>query len=245
MSIEKELMNYKDHTTISRESLIEVIRRYKPDYKDSSVRWELYRLVRDGVITKMDAEFYQIGRIRRYTPCPGSETKKMIQEILKIELPAVKAVVFESTILNEWVNHLISRNVLFVDVEKDYMQSVFRILQERLQTTILLKPSIDDYYLYASDATIIVSNLITQAPLQKDSYDIRIEKLLVDLFANALLREFVSSHEIGDMVAEIFSTYVVNAKTVLAYAKRRKSEAEMQVVLYGNKGKDPINNTRK
>jgi len=109
--------------------------------------------------------------------------------------------VYESTILNEWVNHLIARNVLFVDVEKDYMPNVFRTLQEKLQTTILLKPSVDEYYLYASDATIIVSNLITQAPIRNDSYDIRIEKLLVDVFANSLLKEFVSANDIEYMVA--------------------------------------------
>ncbi|MDY0288497.1 MAG: hypothetical protein RBR15_06715 [Sphaerochaeta sp.] len=108
---------------------------------------------------------------------------------------------YESTILNEWVNHLIARNVLFVDVEKDYMPNVFRTLQEKLQTTILLKPSVDEYYLYASDATIIVSNLITQAPIRNDSYDIRIEKLLVDVFANSLLKEFVSANDIEYMVA--------------------------------------------
>lgn len=232
MSIGKELRNYKEHTTISREVLIELIRRDKPDYKDASVRWALYTLVHDGVITKMDAEFYRIGRVKPYTSKPGSATKNQIQEILQVQFPAIKAVVYESTILNEWVNHLISRNVLFVEVEKDYMRSVFRTLQEKLQTTLLLKPSLDEYYLYASDATVIVSNLITQAPIHKDSYDIRIEKLLVDMFANSLLQEFVSASDIEYMVDDIFSTYVVNTKTVLAYAKRRKLKTEMHGVLH-------------
>lgn len=233
MSIEKELLNYKENTSISRESLVELIRRDKSDYKDSSVRWALYRLVHDGVITKVDSEFFRIGRVNPYVTKPGGKTKKQIVQVLKSEFSAIKAIVYESTILNEWVNHLISRNVLFVEVEKDYMHSVFRELQENIQTTILLKPSIDDYYLYASDATIIVSNLITQAPLHKDSYDIRIEKLLVDMFANKLLREFISEDEIENILNDIFSTYVVNTKTVLAYAKRRKLEAEMWVVLKG------------
>ena len=232
MSIEKELLNFKEKTQISRKSLVERIRRENPSYKDSSVRWALYKLVHDGVITKMDAEFYRIGSVKPYTPKPGSATKNQIQEILQVQFPAIKAVVYESTILNEWVNHLISRNVLFVEVEKDYMRSVFRALQENIQTTILLKPSIDDYYLYASDATVIVSNLITQAPIHKDSYDIRIEKLLVDMFANSLLQEFASARDIEYMVDDIFSTYVVNTKTVLAYAKRRKLESVIQGVLH-------------
>jgi predicted transcriptional regulator len=233
MSIEKELLNYKENTSISRESLVERIRRDKPDYKDSSVRWVLYRLVHDGVITKVDSEFFRIGRVKPYVPKPGGIIKKQIVKVLKSELPAIKAVVYESTILNEWVNHLIARNVLFVEVEKDYMHSVFWELQEKIQTTILLKPGIDDYYLYASDATIIVSNLISQAPLHKDSYDIRIEKLLVDIYANELLKEFISDDEIENILNDIFSTYVVNVKTVLAYAKRRKLEAKMRVVLEG------------
>lgn len=60
----------------------------------------------------------------------------------------------------------------------------------------------------------------TLTPIHKDSYDIRIEKLLVDMFANSLLQEFVSASDIEYMVDDIFSTYVVNTKTVLAYAKR-------------------------
>ena len=54
MSIEKELQTHKEHTGISRESLVELIKKDKPDYKDSSIRWALYRLVHDGVITKVD-----------------------------------------------------------------------------------------------------------------------------------------------------------------------------------------------
>jgi len=233
MSIEKELQTHKEHTGISRESLVELIKKDKPDYKDSSIRWALYRLVHDGVITKVDSEFFRIGRVKPYAPTPGSKTKKQVIDILTTMFPAIKAVVFESTILNEWVNHLISRNVLFVEVEKYYMRNVFIALQENIQTTILLKPSLDDYYLYASDATIIVSNLITQAPIQKDSYDIRIEKLLVDIFANELLKEFIGDDDIEALLDDIFSTYVVNSKTVLAYAKRRKMEDEMRIVLQG------------
>ena len=58
----------KEHTRISRESLVTMIKKDKPDYKESSVRWALYRLVHDGVITKVDAEFFRIGRVKSYTP---------------------------------------------------------------------------------------------------------------------------------------------------------------------------------
>lgn len=231
MFSEKELQKHKNQTYISRESLIQLIRRDKPDYKDASLRWVLYDLVQKGAITKVDPEYFRIGRVKSYTPNPGRGIKTQIEQTLATEFPAIKAVVYESTILNEWLNHQIARNVVFVEVEKYSMSPIFRTLQENLQTTILLKPSIDDYYLYGSDATIIVSNLITQAPVHRDSYDIRIEKLIVDIVANDLLREFVGDDEIEDMIDEIFSAYVVNIKTILAYAKRRRLEGEMRRVI--------------
>ena len=55
----------------------------------------------------------------------------------------------------------------------------------------------------------------------------------MDMFANALFREFISDDEIENVLADMFFTYVVNTETVLAYAKQRKLEAEIWGMLEG------------
>ena len=95
--------------------------------------------------------------------------------------------------------HVPNIGYLFVDVEKDGMESVFHALQEMgLNRNVLLSPSAAgcDHYLTSTDA-IIVRQLIGQSPLTEvDGCAVsRIEKILVDAIGdNELL--FASGFEI-------------------------------------------------
>jgi len=166
--------------------------------------------------------------LKEFFPKNESKRKKEVNEFVREKYSNLDIIIYESTILNEWLNHQVSRNIIFVEVEKFYMEDVFASLRDYFKNDILLNPSIDDYYLYAKDDMIVVSNLITRAPMHKNSYEIRIEKLIVDLFSNDLISEFFSHSEYGSIINSIFNMYKVNIKKIFSYAKRRNLSDKLE-----------------
>ena len=219
LSIKSELEKHKE--IIPRTQLIEIIKQETNYDKDASIRWVIYQLVKEGLITKLDSNNYMKGHLKKYKPSYVSETKLKIEKLLKNVFPELTIVVYESTMLNEWLNHQVARNVIFVEVDKFYAKNVFQEINQELQHTVLLNPKVDDYYTYAENDVVIVGNLITQAPRNKNSYNIRLEKLIVDLFSFDLITEFISHSEYENLLESLFKDYLVNTKTIIAYTKRR------------------------
>ena len=65
-------------------------------------------------------------------------------------------------------------------------ESIFNLLFVRYPH-VLHNPSLDEYYKYAGDETIIVRKLISEAPPPYGQYrQVSLEKLLVDLFGRGI-----------------------------------------------------------
>ena len=220
MTIEERLLNFKDNTILDRDHLYKLIREVYPQYKDTSIRWVIYDLVKKGVISKLNPTQYRIGQSDIYQQKNASDERRKIVDYLNQAFPNIRIVVFESTLLNEWVNHQIARKVIFIEVEKYFMSDVFRMIYNRFSTKVLLNANKEDLYMYEGEL-IIITQLISQAPINQQTRDIKIEKLIVDLYTKDLITEFINEDEKDDVIESIFKTYPVNVKTVYAYAKRR------------------------
>ena len=223
-----KLDGFKDNKYILKEDLVDYIKKTTNYEKKSSIRWVIHELVKSGDITKIDSEHFYNGVLKEFFPKNESKRKKEVNEFVREKYSNLDIIIYESTILNEWLNHQVSRNIIFVEVEKFYMEDVFASLRYYFKNDVLLNPSTDDYYLYAKDDMIVVSNLITRAPMHKNSYEIRIEKLIVDLFSNDLISEFFSHSEYDSIINSIFNMYKVNIKKIFSYAKRRNLSDKLE-----------------
>lgn len=223
-----KLDGFKDNKYILKEDLVDYIKKTTNYEKESSIRWVIHELVKSGEITKIDSEHYYNGALKEFFPKNESNRKKEVNEFVKEKYSNLDIIIYASTILNEWLNHQVSRNIIFVEVEKFYMEDVFASLRDYFKNGVLLNPSIDDYYLYAKDDMIVVSNLITRAPMHKNSREIRIEKLIVDIFSNDLISEFFSHSEYDTVINSVFNMYKVNIKKVFSYAKRRNLSEKLK-----------------
>jgi hypothetical protein len=179
----------------------------------------IYDLVKKGVISKLNPTQYMIGQSDIYQQKNASDERRKIVDYLNQAFPNIRIVVFESTLLNEWVNHQITRKVIFIEVEKYFMSDVFRMIYNRFSTKVLLNVNKEDLYMYEGEL-IIINQLISQAPINHQTRDIKIEKLIVDLYTKDLITEFINEDEKDDVIESIFKTYPVNVKTVYAYEKR-------------------------
>ena len=136
---------------------------------------------------------------------------------------------FESVQLNEFLNHMIGRNTFFVLVEKDAIDFVFRYLQEETDWNILLKPNDKEWDAYCTDDTIVMLNLISEAPKCVDEYhSMCIEQLLVDIVAEKSFKNLYSTSELQGVYSLADKSYLIDYARLLRYARRRGKAEEVK-----------------
>lgn len=216
-----KLNKYKNNKLILKEELENDIKYHYGYNKDSSVRWKIHELVTNKSITKISNTHYYNGYLKTFKPSIESKELLVVKNILLDKYSNLEIVVFESSLLNEWINHQVSKNVIFVQAQKYYIENIFNYLKENTKTNVLFEPTKDDFYRYADNNTVIVTTMVTRSPRNLKNYTIKLEKLIVDFFSNDLIKEFISQSEYDSLIETLFKKYKINTKTILSYAKRR------------------------
>nr|WP_319521086.1 DUF6577 family protein [uncultured Sphaerochaeta sp.] len=128
--------------------------------------------------------------------------------------------VWELSWLNEFFNHQLAHNQIFLEVEKDGSDFVFSTLTEKFPGKILLKPKAQEILRYGTDDGIIIDRLVTEAPKSYgEPYQVPLEKLIVDLFANKYL--MLSKGDYPAAIELMFTKYRIDQVSMLRYARRR------------------------
>ena len=161
-----------------------------------------------------------------------SEKALALTDRLNQRFPRVSFTVFETVLLNEFLNHLIAQNTLFVHAEKESSIFLFRYLQEKGQRRLLYKPSIRDCYLYWEKDTVIIADLNADAPIRPDApHAICLEKLLVDIYADKIISTMYSKAEYTSVLAQAKHHYYLDCAKMLRYARRRNKEKDLRALL--------------
>jgi len=142
--------------------------------------------------------------------------------------PYVEFTIFETVLMNDILNHLIAQNTVFIQVEKESSVFVFRYLQENGYQSALYRPRKNNFDLYWSRDGIVVTYLISEAPLRvEEPHTITLEKMLVDMVADKLISTTYSKAELEDVFEQAQSMYYLDKVRLLRYARRRNREREM------------------
>ena len=124
--------------------------------------------------------------------------------------------------LNEFIDHQIANNIIFVSVESDLGGYVFDTLWENHHGSVLLRPAAEDVFRYLVDDLIIIGKLPSESPKGKPEFwDTRIEKMLVDIAVDKLLRQIVSSGEYPALFHNAIQKYTIDKSVMTRYARRR------------------------
>lgn len=161
-----------------------------------------------------------------------SDLSSNVANLLKSTHPYMAFSVFELIQLNEFVNHQFSHNIVFVSVDEEIMDFAFDTLKEAYPGKVLLSPNVELYHRYWSDDMIVVVKLATEAPKNnKDMWQIRLEKILVDLFAEPLLIASISEGEYPTILEDAFERYIVDESSFFRYAKRRYVDKKIKKMI--------------
>ena len=224
---DKTVEHLESDRVYSRNSLISLLRTYNPDVKDSSYNWAITGMLKNNILIKRGYDEYSLfeGDIKtNYSPI-YSELTNMIMANIKNKYPLIKFTIFETVLLNEFLNHLIAQNTIYIQVEKDVSIFVFRYLRDEGYENVLYHPSKQDLSLYWNRNMIVVTNLISEAPITAtDSHSICLEKMLVDIIADKCISASYSIAEYKDILSQSLSRYKLDVKKMLRYARRRNKE---------------------
>lgn len=135
-------------------------------------------------------------------------------------------VVFSSISLNFCINQLISSTTYIVEVEKEYLQSVFVTLKESFDNVVLLKPTKEDKLNYWVPNAIYVVELFKRSPINKDG-SMTIEKLVVDLLFDENIHSLYSGQDINSAIDLLCNKYTINFKTLFFYATRKNRKQQL------------------
>ncbi|MBP5385513.1 MAG: hypothetical protein J6Y57_11170 [Lachnospiraceae bacterium] len=220
----------------SHKELTDILQQKRPDLALSTYHWSISSLVRDGKLYRngYDAYVRADGKKKtEYWPEYSDIAKKLI-DLISEKYPLVEFTIFETVSMNDFLNHLIAQNTVFVQVEKDCSLFVFRFLQEKGFDNLLYKPRGEDYDLYWAKNCIVVTNMISEAPLRNDApHVITLEKMLVDMYADKLISTTYSKAEYPDVIEQADSRYCLDKTRMLRYARRRNRENDIKVFLEG------------
>lgn len=231
MKIEEIVDVLKPDTQITKREYEKMVYQFSPEYSQDAIYWQLRKLQQRGIIKKTGRGIYTVCNNKRKKWEYAYEHSEFVEEIVKRiekEYPLVDFQVWEFIQLNEFVNHLIGKNVIFVEVERMLEEPIFNLLSE-YYPRVLLCPNQELFYTYFQENMIVVQKLLTEAPKPiQGTKSSRLEKLLVDLFCNKLTGQLIQQAEYPMVFEEAFSKFYIDEIKLMRYARRRNLETKIR-----------------
>ena len=201
-----------------------ITKNSKIEISDVTIYKRINKMISHNELSRINNGEYIFTNKKQYSYDLTSEISKKVLSITEENFDkSTKFIVYESTILNEFLNHLIAKSTTIIEIEKNLMEQEFWLLKENGYQNVLLNPNDNENYIYNSydGNCIIIKPLISKAPINHKEHKISIEKLIVDIICDKTTNLFYENSEIQGIFEYITKTYSFKYDTIYNYAKRR------------------------
>ena len=216
----------KEKKEISSKNLFYYYKINEPNLKESTYRWRVYRLKKEGVLKNKKRGVYISGNQKEYNPEITRRIKTLNNRIKK-RFPYTNVSIWETKWINDFMIHQPGTSYIIVEVESEALTAIYFQLQQTERNVFRLSKSSnnDFYYTSLKDDSIVLKSLVSRAPLmnQDGVYVPKIEKLLVDLFVDKRIFIMYQGQELINIFEDIWGKYGINFTTLFRYAKRRNA----------------------
>ena len=229
----KLLSAVPESQVFTRQALYNLFKENNKDLSYNSVGWIIDEGLKSNLLFKVGSDSYSRKKETRNTYSPRySEFSKELLLKMEERFPELEYTLFETLLLNEFVNHLYAHNILVLQVEKDLCPFTFDFLNELFPGKVLYNPSSDDLGRYQSDNCIILENRISEAPFDKEHpHFITMEKLLVDTVSDKAIKELIPTSEVSNIYENAKLIYKSDLTKIKRYAKRRNAWTKVEALL--------------
>jgi hypothetical protein len=215
---------FKHHEYFGAGDLLAFYQVLEPSISKSTVNWRMHTLLQTNIICRVGRGKYKFGNANVFVPQIGKKAIR-INNLMKEGFPYLNYMIWHINEINSLSQHLINRDIYYVEVEREAIDAVFQQLREKFKYVLRKKTDTD---LYFGEGLIVVRPFITAAPVQFISQipTTTIEKLLVDLFSDKEFY-FLQGYELTYIFGNAFSKYTINIDKLLRYASRRGKKEEI------------------
>lgn len=226
---------FQKRSSFNRDELYEFYLNSEPNLKESTFSWRIYDLKKKDIIKTIGRGLYVISYKPKYKPVLSNNALKIARKISE-RFEEINYAIWEIPWLNEFSQHQTFNQMIVVEVEKEFEESLYYFLNDSLQMNFFLNP--DDkqikFYISEVNSSVVVKRLVTRAPTIKIKEKkttiptATLEKIMVDLFADENLFHFYQGSELIYIFERILNHYSINLTKLFSYAKRRKKEQEIK-----------------
>lgn len=226
----------KDKSSFTRQDLLQSFHDSGYLISDASFNKKIMSMLKKGEIVRCGRNLYCLPQNeKRVYIHEYSELANELVKIMKEHYPLLDFCIFEKYQLNQFVNHLIAKNTIFMSVEAEAMDFVFMTLREYYPGKVLVNPTSDIFHRYWCENMIVITKLITEAPKGlSEKWHTRLEKLLVDVVSERLLVETIGGSEYSYIFNDAFMYFVIDEKCLFRYARRRGCEQKVRNLVENN-----------
>ena len=234
--IENKLIEaFKERSSFDRDELFQFYLDFEPDLKESTFSWRIYDLKKKDIIKTIGRGLYVISYKPKYRPVLSDSVLKIASKTNE-RFEEIQYAIWENQWLNEFTLHQVSNQMIVVEVEKEFTESLYYYLNDSLKMDFFLNPDDKEIEFYISESAVpvVIKRLVTRAPISKlkDKKNVvpvaTLEKIMVDLFADENLYHFYQGSELINIYEKILERYSINFTKFFSYAKRRKKEQEIK-----------------
>ncbi|MBD5358701.1 MAG: hypothetical protein HDR88_17215 [Bacteroides sp.] len=199
-----------------------------------TLSWHLREMVKNNILFKLGRGIYTSRRQQTicYTPRLRDKAIK-IGKLIAGAFPFIKTSVFDGQVLADFQHHISSNNLIYIEVDREAMESVFHWLKGEGYAAYL-NPNKDFMYdnIDISKGALIVKPLISESPLTeiRGVQTPRIEKILVDILCDDDM-DYLHGSEWHYIFDHVMNTYSVNRSALLRYASRRNAKDKIEKAL--------------
>ena len=206
----------------------------------AKLSWYLGKLCRNGKLRRIGRGVYTLQSANTFIVKANTKTRSLYRS-LSSQFPFADFCVYSADVITPLLHDMMPNKTLYVETNRDTIQSVFDMLLPKYNGRIFLAPTkeIATTYIDFSKENIIVKPLVTEAPLSLDGKVPvpTLEKLLVDTRIDADFY-YLQGYENLEMLRTAISHYDVNRNRLLRYADRRNTKNSIQKDLETIKNND-------
>lgn len=221
--------HFKSKSVFETQDIVAFYEQTEKDIKQTTVNWRVHTLVQSGVLQRIGRGKFTLGEGRNYVPEISSATKAIFKK-LKAGFPFANLCVWNTSVINEFMQHQPNRFFVLVETDKETTNSVFYFLRE-IKKSVFVEPTTDilEKYIVNEKEVFIVKPLISEAPTQNvnNVETTTIEKMLVDIFCDDVIFSAQQGAEMRTIFKEAFAKYTINQSKMLRYANRRRKKEEL------------------
>ena len=206
----------------------------------NTLSWHLSNLCKNGKLRRIGRGVYTLQSSNTFLVKANAKVRSLYRSLLG-QYPFADFCVYSGNVITPLLHDMMPNNTIYVETNRDTIQSVFDMLLPKYNGRIFLAPTkeIATTYIDFSKENIIVKPLVTEAPLTLDGKVPvpTLEKLLVDTRVDADFY-YLHGYENMEMLRTAINHYDVNRNRLLRYADRRNAKDSIQKDLETIKNND-------